>query len=409
MINDDNGFLVGEALIGEEPEVAHIDLIIGNKKEAAGIAFANSIAQPRQGHTPVLAVIRPNLPVKPSTLILPKVSIRNLEDAEKLFGPAQSAIAKSVADAVEEAIIPKDQAEKFVIIISVFIHPRGRDYQRIYRYNYAATKLALTRAMQKFPSIEKILEEKDKSIHAMIGFRINNMKKPPYLEVALDIPDWRRVEATIRALPRSDAIIIEAGTPLIKRYGVEVVQKIHQIRPETVVVADLKTLDTGNLEARMAGDATADVVGFSGLAPLKTIEKFIEECKKIGVLSLMDTLNVQNPVEVLKKLKIKPDIVELHRAIDVELYQEQQDKKQKLESEWGNIKEIKEVCGGKTLVSVAGGIRVGKVEKALNAGADIFVVGRAITAAKDVNGAARAFLQKMGVEEVDQFRVMTDF
>jgi bifunctional enzyme Fae/Hps len=130
------------------------------------------------------------------------------------------------------------------------------------------------------------------------------------------------------------------------------------------------------------------------------MEKFIEECKKVGALSLMDTLNVQDPVEVLKQLKVKPDIVELHRAIDVEQVQE---------SEWGNIREIKEICDNKVLVAVAGGIRVDKVQKALDAGADILVVGRAITAAKDVTGAARAFLQRMGVEEVDQFRIMTDF
>lgn len=394
-------FLVGEALVGEEPELAHIDLIIGNKKDAAGMAFATALAQPRQGHTPVLAVIRPNLPTKPSTLIVPKVTMRNLEDAEKMFGPAQSAVAKAVADAVEDGIIPKEQAEKLVVIVSVFIHPRGKDYQRIYRYNYSATKLAISRAMQNFPCVDKVLEEKDKSIHAMIGFRINNLKKPPYIEVALDIPDWRRVEGVIRALPRSDAIIIEAGTPLIKRYGVEVVQKIHNLRPESVVVADLKTLDTGNLEARMAGDATADVAGFSGLAPLKTMEKFIEECRKVGNLSLMDTINVQDPAAVLRKLKVKPDIIELHRAIDVENTEQG--------SEWGNIRGIKKVCGNKVLVAVAGGIRVDKVKKALGAGADILVVGRAITAAKDVNRAARAFLQEMGVEEVDQFRVMTDF
>jgi bifunctional enzyme Fae/Hps len=391
-------FFVGEALVGEEPEVAHIDLIIGKKSGPAGVAFANALAQPTAGHTPILAVIRPNLPAKPSTLIVPKVTIRDLEDAEKVFGPAQSAVAKAVADAVEEGIIPKEEAEDYVVIVSVFIHPKGRDYQRIYRYNYAATKLALQRALSGFPSIDKVLEEKDKAIHGMVGFRINNLKKPPYLEVALDIPDWRRVEAIIKALPRSDAILLEAGTPLIKRYGVEVIQKIHSLRPESVVIADMKTLDVGNVEARMAADATADVVGFSGLAPIKTIEKFIEECKKVGVLSLMDTLNMQNPVDVLRKLKVKPDIVEIHRAIDVEdeAYA------------WGNIKEIREVCG-EVLIAVAGGIRLNTVEAALRAGADIIVVGRAITGAKDVTGAARAFLQKMGVEEVDQFRVMTDF
>jgi len=390
--------LVGEALIGEEPEVAHVDLIIGKKSGPAGLAFANALSQPRVGHTPILAVIRPNLPSKPSTLIVPKVTIRDLEDAEKIFGPAQSAVAKAVADAVEEGIIPREWSEDYVVLASVFIHPRGKDYQRIYRYNYAATKLALQRAVAGFPNIDKVLEEKDKAIHGMVGFRINNLKKSPYLEVALDIPDWRRVEAIIKALPRSDAILLEAGTPLIKRYGVEVIQKIHSLRPESVVIADMKTLDVGNVEARMAGDATADVAGFSGLASVKTIEKFIEECKKIGILSLMDTINVQNPVDVLKKLKVKPDIVEIHRAIDVEdeAYA------------WGNIKEIREVCG-KVLIAVAGGIRLDNVEAALKAGADILVVGRAITAAKDVTGAARALLQKMGVEEVDQFRVMTDF
>lgn len=393
-------FLVGEALVGEEPEIAHIDLAIGKKDSTIGQAFVNSFSQPRRGHTPILAVIRPNLPVKPSTLIVPKVTIRNLEDADKIFGPAQSAVAKAVADAVEEGVIPKEEVEDLVIIASVFIHPRGKDYSRLYRYNYGATKLAIRRAMEKFPNVDKVLEEKDKAVHGVIGFRINNLKKPPYLEVALDIPDWRRVEGIVRALPRSDALIIEAGTPLIKRYGVEVVQKIHQLRPETVVVADLKTLDTGNLEARMAGDATADVIGFSALAPLTTMEKFIEECKKVGALSLMDTLNVAAPKIVLKKLKVKPDIVELHRAIDVERAER---------AEWGNIKGIKEMCGNNILVAVAGGVRIDTVDKALKAGADIVVVGRSITGAKDVTGAAGAFLQKLRAEEVDQFRVMTDF
>ena len=391
-------FRVGEALVGEEPEIAHIDLVIGRKSSTIGQAFVDSLAQPRQGHTPILAVIRPNLPVKPSTLIVPKVTIRSLEDADKIFGPAQSAVAKAVADAVEEGTIPRGEVEDLVIIASVFIHPRGRDYSRLYRYNYSATKLAIRRAVDGFPNLDKVLEEKDKATHGVIGFKINNLKKPPYLEVALDIPDWRRVEGIIGALPRSDAVVLEAGTPLIKRYGVEVVQKIHQLRPESVVVADLKTLDTGNLEARMAGDATADVAGFSALAPLSTMEKFIEECRKIGILSLMDTLNVADPRTVLGKLKVKPDIVELHRAIDVERTER---------ARW-DIKGVKEICG-KVLVAVAGGIRVGTVDEALGAGADIIVVGRAITGAKDVGGAARAFLQKMKVEEVDQFRVMTDF
>jgi bifunctional enzyme Fae/Hps len=218
--------------------------------------------------------------------------------------------------------------------------------------------------------------------------RKNIMKNPPYLEVAFDIPDWRRVEGIIRALPRHDAVVIEAGTPLIKRYGVEVVQKIHQIKPDSVVLADLKTLSSGKREARMAGEATADVAAYSGLAPIETQEEFIEECHEMGVLALLDTINLHDPIDVLNQLRVKPAIVELHRAIDLELTGEGY--------QWGNIPEIKEAIGG--LVAVAGGIKVPKVKEALASKADILVVGRAITCAKDVHGAAMAFLKEMGVE-----------
>jgi bifunctional enzyme Fae/Hps len=387
----DNGFLVGEALVGEEPEIAHIDLVIGSKNGAIGQAFANSLAQPRMGHTPILAVVRPNLPVKPATLIVPKVTIRNLEGAERLFGPAQSAVAKAVADSVEEGVIPMDMTEDHVVIVSVFIHPRGKDYQRIYRYNYAATKLAIKRAMEGFPDIDVVMEEKDKSTHDMIGFRINNLAMPPYLGVELEFDDWRRVEGVLKLIPRKDGIIIKAGAPLIKRYGVEVCQKIHQIRPESIVIADMKTLDTGNLEARMAGDATADVIAFSGLAPLKTQERFIEEAHKVGAMAYMDTINLPDPVEVINQLDEKPDIVELQGTVDQE-----------------RVQKIKKACGD-ALVAVAGELEVAKVKEVLATGADILVIGTTITCARDINGTVRAFLKEMGIYEVDQFRIMTDF
>lgn len=389
MIEDD--FLVGEALVGDGPEIAHIDLIVGKKSGSVGQAFVNSIAQPKMGHTAILAVVRPNLPVKPATLIVPKVTIKDLEGAERIFGPAQSAVAKAVADAVEEGIIPKDSVEDLAVVVSVFIHPRGKEFQRIYRYNYAATKLALKRAMNKFPSIDRVLEEKDKSTHDMIGFRINNLAMPPYLGIELEFGDWRRVEGVLKSLPRKDGIIIKAAAPLIKRYGVEVCQKIHQIRPESIVIADMKTLDTGNLEARMAGDATADVISYSGRAPFKTQERLIEEAHKIGALAYMDTINLQDPLEVINQVSEKPDIVELQGAVDQE-----------------KVKEIKKACDG-ALIAVYGDIEISKIKETLASGADIFMVGRTITGAKDINGTASAYLQAMGIYEVDQFRVMTDF
>jgi bifunctional enzyme Fae/Hps len=216
----------------------------------------------------------------------------------------------------------------------------------------------------------------------------DKLNNPPYLEVAFDIPDWRRVEGIVRALPDHESVVIEAGTPLIKRYGVEVCQKIHQIRPNAIVLADLKTLSSASREARMAAAATADVVSFAGVSPLGTQEAFIDACHDVGVLALLDNISLNNTIEVLNKLRVKPDVVELHRAIDLELTD--------ASHQWGNIPEIKEAIGGGP-VAVAGGIRLPKVQEALASGADILVVGRAITVAKDVNSAATAFLREMGV------------
>lgn len=393
---------VGEALIGEGPEVAHIDLMIGDKYGPVGVAFTNAMSQMSAGHTPLFAVIRPNLPVKPSTVVVPKVTVRNMKEAGKMFGPAQSAVAKAVADSVEEGVIPEDKAEELVVIVSVFLHPQAEDYNKIYRYNYGATKLAIKRAMEGFPDIKKVLYEKDRSRHPSLGMKVTKLWDPPYLQVALDIPKWEQMERVVRELPRNDHLIIEAGTPLIKRYGVDIVGKIKEIKPETFVVADLKTLDTGNLETRMVSDAGADAVVISGLAPLRTIEKAIEEAKKTGIYSSIDMLNVTNPIELISELSVgglMPDVVELHRAIDVEELGEKH--------AWGNIEEIKRM-GGKILVAVAGGIREENAPEAIKGGADILIVGRGITNARDVEGVARRFLRLMK-EEIDQYRVMTDF
>ena len=86
-------FQVGEALVGEGNEVAHIDLMIGEKDSPVGKAFANGMSNLSVGHTPLLAVIRPNLPCKPYTLLVPKVTIKDLDQASQIFGPAQADFA----------------------------------------------------------------------------------------------------------------------------------------------------------------------------------------------------------------------------------------------------------------------------------------------------------------------------
>lgn len=396
-------FLIGEALIGEEPELAHVDIIIGDKNGPAGQAFATGFTQLSAGHTPLLSVIRPNLLAKPATLIVPKVTVHNMDDAAKIFGPAQTAVARAVADSLDEGIIPREQAEDLVVVASVFIHPQAADYSKIYRYNYGATKLAVQRAMEGFPDVDTVIYEKDRTMHPIMGFKVVRLWDPPYLQVAIDIPDIEFVKRVLKQLPQSDHLILEAGTPLIKRYGLNVVEQMREARPNAFIVADLKTLDTGNLEARMVADATADAVVISGLAPVSTMDKAIKEAKKTGIYAYIDMLNVPDPVKVLNELSIKPDIVELHRAIDAE----------DSAHAWTSIPDLKKIHP-RLLVAVAGGIGkledgAARVKDATASGADIVVVGRAITKAKDVRLATEVFLEEMQKAEIDQYRIMTDF
>ena len=392
-------YLVGEALIGEGAELAHIDLLLGSKEGPVGSAFANAVSQLSMGHTPLLAVVRPNLLTKPATVIIPKVTLKGMEQVNEMFGPVQAAVAKAVADSLEEGVFKDVDIEDIAIIASAFVHPEARDYNRIYRYNYGATKLALRRALEKFPDAKTLVYEKDRAAHGIMGFKVQRLWDPPYLQVAMDLVDMGKVAQVLKEVPQNDHVIIEAGTPLIKKFGLSVIGEIRKLRPNAFIIADLKILDTGNLEARMAADATADAVVVSGLAPTSTIEKAIAEARKVGIYSIIDMLNVQNPAKLIEKLKVKPDIVELHRAIDTE----------ETAHAWGDIPAMKKAAGGKLLVATAGGIRVEVVKDALKAGADILVVGRSITASKDIGHATDEFLDQLNREEIDQFRIMTDF
>ncbi|HEV3415355.1 MAG TPA: formaldehyde-activating enzyme, partial [Pirellulales bacterium] len=118
---------VGEALAGEGNEIAHIDLLIGDKDGPVGVAFANALARQSQGHSNLLAVLTPNLAVKPSTVLVTKVTIKGAKQAVQMFGPAQSAVAKAVADSVADGVIPKNQVESLVIVCGVFIHWEASD------------------------------------------------------------------------------------------------------------------------------------------------------------------------------------------------------------------------------------------------------------------------------------------
>lgn len=397
-----NVYLIGEALLGEGNELAHIDLLIGDKDGPVGKAFASGLSNLSAGHTPLLAVIRPNLPPKPYTLLVPKVTVKNMEDAGKIFGPAQAAIAKAVADSVEENIIPKEKVDDWVIVVSVFIHPQAADFRKLYQYNYSATKLALKRALTKYPSLDKMIYEKDRAKHPIMGFKVPRLWRPPYLQISLDNPDLDKAKKIIAQLPGSDRIIIEAGTPLIKRYGTRVINDLRQAGKDAFMVADLKTLDVGKVEVDIAYEDTADAVVAAGLAPPETLDAFVHEAKRLGIYGIIDMLNVDDPVSKLKSLKNFPDVVILHRGIDQE-----SGRTCGLE----RIKILRETFSDKRfLIAVAGGIVPETAKEALEQGADILIVGRYVTQSKDIERAVRDFLELTPSmrEDIDLFRVHTE-
>jgi 5,6,7,8-tetrahydromethanopterin hydro-lyase len=160
---------IGEALAGDGNEIAHIDLLIGDKDGPVGLAFANALARQGAGHTNLLAVLSPNVAVKPATVMITKVTIKGMKQAVQMFGPAQAAVAKAVADSVAAGVIPKSQAEDLVIVCGVFIHPAAENDKKIYTYNYEATKMAIKNAMEGKPTADEMIANKDVK-HPFQGF-----------------------------------------------------------------------------------------------------------------------------------------------------------------------------------------------------------------------------------------------
>lgn len=160
-----NKVMVGESLVGDGNEVAHIDLLIGPRGSPVETAFCNALTNQKDGFTSLLAVISPNLPCKPNTILFNKVTIKGAKQAVQMFGPAQFAVAKAVQDSVAEGIIPANEADDVFICVGVFIHWEADDDAKIQDYNYKATKEAIQRAVEGKPSAAEATAQRDSVKH----------------------------------------------------------------------------------------------------------------------------------------------------------------------------------------------------------------------------------------------------
>ncbi|MHA1400194.1 MAG: orotidine 5'-phosphate decarboxylase / HUMPS family protein [Candidatus Heimdallarchaeaceae archaeon] len=205
----------------------------------------------------------------------------------------------------------------------------------------------------------------------------------PYVQVALDIIDYEFFQAVLSKLPESPKLLIEAGTPLIKKFGAKVLNEIRSHFNDSYIIADMKTLDVGGLEVQIGAEDGANAVAVSGLAPIETIESAIKEGKERSVDIILDLMNVQEPLALLKQLSDLPAIVLFHRGIDQE---------GRKEHPWELIQTISQTYPD-VLIAVAGGLDLATSKKALENGAQIIIIGRAITQAPDVHETTLDFLK----------------
>ncbi len=144
--------------------------------------------------------------------------------------------------------------------------------------------------------------------------------KHKYLQIAFNrsLPEVRQM---IDLLPNSDRILIEAGTPLVKRYGVKGIAFLKdcwqkKLQASGYIIADLKCMDRGSTEVEAASRAGASAATCLGLAPHETIIDFIDKCEKAKIDSMIDMMNIQFPFEILQKLPKLPKVIVLHRGVD---------------------------------------------------------------------------------------------
>lgn len=218
-------------------------------------------------------------------------------------------------------------------------------------------------------------------------------RKKKYLQIALN-STLQDAEDIIDSLPSSERIIIEAGTPLVKEFGMEAIRRIRRSWENRLygmnilpyVVADLKTMDRGEREVRMVKDAGASGAICLGQAPVETIESFIDHCRRMNIDSMVDMMNVDQPIKVLRKLKRKPDVVLLHRGVDEEAFNPDKP------IPYIQINKVRSSFD--VFISIAGGDTIREVQRAIFNDANIVVVWKEFYQATGQTGElAKQFLE----------------
>ena len=193
------------------------------------------------------------------------------------------------------------------------------------------------------------------------------------LQVALDVLTTEEALIIADSCSEGGAKIFEAGTPLIKCEGIKAVADLKKRFPKKIIVADMKTMDTGYLETKLAAKAGADKVCILALAHDKTIKAAIKAGQDLKIDVCADLINVKDPIKRAKELEdFGIDQVVFHVAID-----------EQLNSEYP-YPTLRKLCEEVDIsVAAAGGLNDKKIPEVVKAGADVIVIGRFITQSDD--------------------------
>ncbi len=177
-------------------------------------------------------------------MVIPKVTLRDMSQVNEMFGPVQAAVAKAVADLVEENAFAGIDIEDTVILVSAFVHPDAKDYNRIYRFNYGATKLCDPPGRWRSsptprPSCTRRTVQRTASWASRCSASgTHRTCRWPWISWT-----WARWPKSYKKIPENDHVIIQAGTPLIKKFGLSVIGEIRKLRPNAFIIADMKILE----------------------------------------------------------------------------------------------------------------------------------------------------------------------
>ena len=186
--------------------------------------------------------------------------------------------------------------------------------------------------------------------------------KTRYLQIAFN-DDISLVRSILPGIVENPRIFIEAGTPYLKREGMRGLQEIRRHWPGQIV-ADLKVVDGALGEVDMARQNGATAITALGSAPIETLNLFIDRCQKLGMISMIDTLGVDDPLTILRHLKIPPDVVVLHRGRD-----EESNRKKLIQ--YRHVARIRSKYD--VVISAAGGVGLKEARSAIFNGANIVV------------------------------------